>query len=146
MTVGPLWSVVPFLLGIFSGQPAVIGESVSRLVGQDEMILRVPVQPRPLMPQIEWIERKGPKCVRIVEIQRALLQGAEQVDFILANRSRIRAHLDEDCPALDFYGGFYLQLEDDRLCAGRDAIRSRMGGSCTIERFKKLVPIVHGDR
>ena len=140
MTVGSFWSVVPFLLGIFSGQPAVVGESVTRLVGQEEMILRVPVQPRPLMPQIEWIERKGPRCLHIAEIQRALLQGSEQVDFILANRSRVRAHLDEDCPALDFYGGFYLQLEDDRLCAGRDAIRSRMGGSCTIKRFAELVP------
>ena len=140
MTVGSFWSVVPFLLGIFSGQPAAIGQSVSMLVGQEEMILRVPVQPRPLMPQIEWIERKGPRCVRIAEIQRALLQGSEQVDFILANRSRIRAHLDEDCPALDFYGGFYLQSEDDRLCAGRDAVHSRMGGSCMIEGFKHLIP------
>lgn len=143
MTVGPFWSLVPFLLGVFSGQPAVVGESVTRIISQDEMILRVPVQPRPLMPQIEWIERKGPRCVHIAEIQRALLQGSEQVDFILANRSRIRAHLDEDCPALDFYGGFYLQLEDDRLCAGRDAIRSRMGGSCTIERFSELVPKIN---
>jgi len=140
VTVGPFWSLVPFLLGIFSGQPAAVGESVTRLIGQEEMILRVPVQPRPLMPQLEWMERKGPRCLRIAEIQRALLQGSAQVDFILANRSRIRAHLDEDCPALDFYGGFYLQLEDDRLCAGRDAIRSRMGGSCTIERFSELVP------
>ena len=142
MTVGSFWSVVPFLLGIFSGQPAAIGQSVSMLVGQEEMILRVPVQPRPLMPQIEWIERKGPRCVRIAEIQRALLQGSEQVDFILANRSRIRAHLDEDCPALDFYGGFYLQPQDARLCSGRDAVHSRMGGSCTIAQFKMLMPRV----
>ena len=140
MSVGSFWSVVPFLLGLFSAEPAAVGQSVTRLVGQDDIILRVPVQPRPLMPQIEWIERKGPRCVRITEIHRALLQGPEQVDFILANRSRIRAHLDEDCPALDFYGGFYLQLADDRLCAGRDAIRSRMGGSCTIDRFNELVP------
>ena len=55
-------------------------------------------------------------------------------------RREQQADPDEDCPALDFYSGLYLQLQDDRLCAGRDAIRSRMGGSCTIDRFKMLVP------
>ena len=130
----------PLLLGLFAAQPTAVGQSVTRLIIQDEVILRVPVQPRPLMPQIEWIEKKGPKCVPVAAIQRALLQGPEQVDFVLVNRTHIRAQLDEDCPALDFYGGFYLQPEDDRLCAGRDAIHSRMGGSCTIEHFKQLVP------
>jgi len=132
--------VFPLLLGLFAAQPTAVGQSVTRLIIQDEVILRVPVQPRPLMPQIEWIEKKGPKCVPVAAIQRALLQGPEQVDFVLVNRTHIRAQLDEDCPALDFYGGFYLQPEDDRLCAGRDAIHSRMGGSCTIEHFKQLVP------
>jgi hypothetical protein len=131
---------MPLLFGLFAAQPTAVGQSVTRLIIQDEVILRVPVQPRPLMPQIDWIEKKGPKCVPVASIQRALLQGSEQVDFVLVNRTRIRAQLDEDCPALDFYGGFYLQPEDDRLCAGRDAIRSRMGGSCTIEHFKQLVP------
>jgi hypothetical protein len=92
------------------------------------------------MPEIEWVEKKGPKCIPAAAIQRALLSGSEQVDFVLANRARIRAQFDEDCPALDFYGGFYLQPEDDRLCAGRDAIHSRIGGSCTINRFKQLIP------
>jgi hypothetical protein len=78
--------------------------------------------------------------VPVAAIQRALLSGSEQVDFVLYNRTRIRAQFDEDCPALDFYGGFYLQLEDDRLCAKRDAIHSRIGTSCTIGRFKQLVP------
>jgi len=131
---------LPLLAGLITAQPAAVGEAVTRMIIQDEVILRVPVQPRPLMPQIDWIEKKGPKCVPIASIRRALLQGSEQVDFILANHARIRAQLDEDCPALDFYGGFYLQSEDDRLCAGRDAVHSRMGGSCMIEGFKHLVP------
>jgi hypothetical protein len=131
---------LPLLFGLITAQPAAVGEAVTRMIIQDEVILRVPVQPRPLMPEVDWIEKKGPKCVPVASIRRALLQGPEQVDFILANHARIRAKLDEDCPALDFYGGFYLQPEDDRLCAGRDAVHSRMGGSCTIERFKQLVP------
>ena len=132
--------LVPLLFGLIGAQPGSVGQSVTRLIVQDEVILRVPVQPHPLLPEIEWVEKKGPKCVPVAAIQRALLSGSEQVDFILADRSRIRAKFDEDCPALDFYGGFYLQLQDDRLCAHRDAVHSRIGGSCTIERFKQLVP------
>ena len=48
--------------------------------------------------------------------------------------------MDSDCPALDFYGGFYLQPDDERICAKRETIRSRVGGSCRIERFRLLVP------
>jgi hypothetical protein len=113
-------------------------QSVTRLVIQDEVILRIPVEPRPLAPAIHWVERKGPKCIPVSAIRGALLSGPEQVDFILGNRARVRAQFDEDCPALDFYTGFYIQPDGEKLCAGRDAIHSRMGGSCTIERFKML--------
>ena len=140
MIDGGILSFVPLLLGIFAAQPGIVQQSVTRLVVQDEVILRIPVVPHAVMPQIDWVERKGPKCVPAAAIQRALLSGAEQVDFVLNGRGRIRAELDEDCPALDFYGGFYLQPQDQQICAGRDAIHSRMGGSCTIERFRQLVP------
>jgi hypothetical protein len=93
-----------------------------------------------MMPQVDWKEHKGPKCFPAGLIQRAILSGPEQVDFVLGGHGRIRAELEEDCPALDFYGGFYLQPQDDFLCAGRDAIHRRDGGSCRIERFKQLVP------
>lgn len=142
MISGSILDLVPILLGLFAGQPGIVEQSVTRLVVQDEVILRVPVQPYPLLPRIEWKEHNGPKCIPIAALRRALMSGSQQeVDFVLASsRVRFRAELDEDCPALDFYGGFYLQPQDDRLCAGRDAIYSRMGGNCTIERFKKLVP------
>jgi len=141
MIPGTILSFVPLLIGLFAVQPQIIEQSVTRLVIQDEVIVRVPVQPRPFAPEIEWVEHKGPKCIPVATVRRALMSGPQQVDFIFGH-GRVRAELDEDCPALDFYGGFYLQLQDDRLCAGRDAIHSRMGGSCTIERFKQLVPKV----
>lgn len=141
MTPDTFLGLVPLLLGILAAQPGTVGQSVTRMVVQDEIILRVPVRPRPVMPQIEWVERKGPKCIPVTAIRAGLLSGSEEVDLLLANRARIRAELDEDCPALDFYGGFYLQPQDDQqLCARRDAIHSRMGGSCRIERFKFLEP------
>jgi hypothetical protein len=140
VTPGTILNFLPLFLGMFALQPSALQQGVTRLVVQNEVILRVPVQPRPLVQQVEWIEHKGPRCIPATAIRRALLSGAEQVDFILANRIRVRAQFDEDCPALDFYGGFYLQPQDARLCAGRDAVHSRIGGSCTIERFKQLVP------
>lgn len=135
-----LISFVPLLLGIFAADVGALPASVTRMVVQDETILRVPILPHPYMPEIEWQEKKGPKCIPASSIRRALLSGSEQVDFILSDRTRIRAEFDEDCPGLDFYGGFYLQPEDERLCARRDAVHSRMGGSCRIDRFRLLVP------
>ena len=91
------------LLGMFGGEPAIVGQTVTRLMVQDEVILRVPVQPRPLFRSIEWVEHKGPKCIPAGSIRRVLLSGPTQVDFVLADRARFRAQFDEDCPALDFY-------------------------------------------
>ena len=140
MSASAVWNILPLLLGLFGAQPSAVGQTVTRLIIQDEVIIRVPVQPHPLMPQVEWTEEKGPKCIPAGGIQRAMLSGPNSVDFIMGNRSRVRAQLDEDCPALDFYAGFYLQSSDDRLCSGRDAVHSRIGGSCSIERFRQLVP------
>ena len=134
-------SVVPLILGLFAWQPGDVPGSVTRLVIQDEVILRVPVQARPISPNVEWREKKGPKCIPASLIRRASLSGPEQVDFILSGGSRVRAQFQDNCPALDFYGGFYLQPQDERLCADRDAVHSRMGGSCTIDKFRLLVPV-----
>jgi hypothetical protein len=139
MTPVTFLGLVPMLVGMMVMQSG-DAQTVTRLVVQDEVILRVPVQPRPRVPRFDWVERKGPRCIPAGAIRRALLSGSEQVDFVLSNRVRIRAEFEDDCPALDFYGGFYLQMADNRLCAGRDAVHSRMGGSCTIEKFMHLVP------
>ena len=42
-------------IGMFAAQPGVVQQSVTRLVVQDEVILRVPVQPRPLVPDMKPI-------------------------------------------------------------------------------------------
>jgi hypothetical protein len=78
--------------------------------------------------------------VPAADIRGALLSGTDHVDFLLPDRQRIRATFDDDCPALDFYGDFYLRTEDHQLCAKRDSVHSRIGGSCRIERFRKLAP------
>lgn len=137
-SVNPLavYGAVSVAIGLMVAPPG----AVSRLLTQDDVVLRVPVQPRPAMPRFDWKEHKGPTCIPVGAIRRALLSAPEQVDFILGNGSRVRAKFDKDCPALDFYGNFYLQSPDAQLCVGRDAIHSRMGGSCPIKRFRLLEP------
>ena len=113
-------------------------DQVRTLVVHEEVIMRVPV--RPLPRAFDWEEKKGPKCIPAQAIRGAMLSGREHVDFMLFDRTRLRARLSEDCPALDFYNGFYLTPENGRICAKQDEIHSRMGSSCRIEKFHRLVP------
>ena len=131
---------LPAMIGITADAPQ-DGSVVRRVVIRDEVILRIPVRPR-VSPMIEWSEHKGPKCIAINRIAAAMLSGPSSIDFVLRDRSRMRARMDSDCPALDFYDGFYLQMKDDRICAKREAISSRVGTSCRIEKFRELVPQV----
>ncbi len=140
MTVSTFLALLPLLLGLAvaqSGDPQLV---VRRLVVQQQWILRIPVRPQPSPQRFEWVESKGPKCVPAADIRGALLSGTDHVDFLLPDRQRIRATFDDDCPALDFYGGFYLNTEDQQLCARRDSVHTQIGGSCRIARFRKLAP------
>ena len=142
---GDTTSLMPFAL-FLSLLPAMFGfataeqsDQVRTLVVEQEVIMRIPVRPRPVQPY-NWEEKKGPKCLDATSIRGAALSGRETVDFLLFDRRRFRAELSEDCPALDFYNGFYLTPENGRICAKQDEIHSRMGSSCRIEKFHRLVP------
>lgn len=136
-----LFSFLPALPALAVSQATVAFPQVREIVIEHEVIIRVPVQPRALQPLFDWVERDGPKCIAPRKIRGALLSGTDHVDFVMSNKRRIRAKLAEDCPGLDFYNGFYLNPDDGKLCAGRDSIRSRMGGSCPIDEFRLLVPV-----
>lgn len=133
-----LLGLIPALLGAIVESPAQT-PVVRRVIVQDEVIFRIPIRPRVSRP-IEWVERKGPRCIPANMLAGAILSGPSSIDFVLRNRQVIRAKMDSDCPALDFYKNFYLQPDDDYVCAKRETIRSRVGGSCRIEKFKTLVP------
>lgn len=132
----PLLTWLAAIIGIQGIGPA----TVSRMVVREEVILRVPVlRPRPVR-VLRWEEKKGPKCIGASDIIGAALADERSVDFLLRDRSRIRAKMDDDCPTLDFYGNFYVTPRDERICAKREEICSRIGGSCRIEKFKRMVP------
>lgn len=144
MTILAFLGLLPVLLGSAT-QGGSEQQSVRRVVIHDEVIFRIPIRPRVSRP-IEWVEKKGPKCVPARMLAGATLSGPSSIDFLLRNRQRVRAKLDSDCPALDFYGSFYLQPDDEQVCARRETIRSRSGGSCRIEKFRVLVPQYKKDR
>ena len=131
-----LLSLIPAMIAL-AGEPQ-HEPVVRRVVIQDEVIFRIPVRPRPLR-RFEWQEKKGPKCIPADRIAGAILSGPASIDFLLRDRTRVRAEMDSECPALDFYDGFYLQPDDERICAKRETIRNRVGASCRIERFRTLV-------
>ena len=136
-----LTGLVGLLAAMLAGseEPPAPREGVSIMTVEERLIIRVPVAPRPRV-RIRWDEEKGPKCVPAGAITRAFLSGPDSIDFMLRGRQFVRAELDSDCEGLDFYGGFYVQPEDRRICARRDTIRSRVGGSCRIQKFHTLVP------
>lgn len=139
VTVSSLFTLLPYLLGLASIQADQAQPSVRRLVVERQWIVRVPVRPRPAMQRFHWAAGQGYNCVRADAIRGAFLSGQDSVDLLL-RRQRVRATLDGSCKALDFYDGFYLKTDDQRVCARRDFVHSRIGGSCRIERFQQLLP------
>ena len=116
----------------------------AQIMIREQIIVRVP-RPRQVpsaaSSAIRWKESKGPKCLAAKSIVGASVPGENSVDLILRNNSRVRAKLETSCPALDYYQGFYIRPNPDgQICADRDSIRSRVGGQCEIEKFRKLSP------
>lgn len=104
-------------------------------------LIRVPRQ-APAEPEVRWrAERGGPRCIPARALAGASVADARTVDLILRGNERVRATLDRRCSPLDFYSGFYIRPHPDgRICADRDVIRSRAGGTCEIDRLQRLVP------
>ncbi|PXA85440.1 hypothetical protein DMC47_37545 [Nostoc sp. 3335mG] len=87
-------------------------------------------------------EHKGPKCIDASTIGGAAITAQNSVDFIVKGGKRVRAVLEDECPALDYYSGFYFRAPSDgKLCADRDSIHTRSGGDCQIDKFRALTPI-----
>jgi len=141
MTLLAFLGLFPALFGM-AGDPPPHQQGVRRVVINQELVISIPIRPPRPSQRLDWIEKKGPKCIGTDSLAGAMWSGPSSIDFILRDRSRVRALMDDECPALDFYRGFYLQPDDERICAKRETIRSRVGGTCRIERFRRLVPQV----
>ncbi len=121
-------------------RPAQTAQHFAQLIVRERIVIRS--RARAAIPQpIEWKEGKGPKCIGAKQIAGAALLSTNSVDLMLRTGQRLRAKLERSCPALDYYQGFYISPgTDGRICADRDAIRSRVGGQCGIDAFRALTP------
>ena len=108
-------------------------------------VVRVPLGHGP-PPPVQWRERRAGRCIDASNVAGAAVTPEGAVDFVLRGGQRMRAWLESECPALDFYQGFYVRPDsDNKLCAGRDSIHSRAGGECQIDRFRRLEPVPGGN-
>lgn len=129
-----------------SAEPSPIAPmQFAQLTIRRQIMVRIPVRTRPdaamavRESRVEWKEKRGPKCVGATQILAATALSQKSVDLIMRDRSRLRARFERSCPALDFYRGFYINpTVDGQICADRDGIRSRVGGECGIDAFRKL--------
>lgn len=107
---------------------------VPRVTMTTTIIMRSPV-PVPL------VEKKADDCVKLDRIAGYSVNRPNSIDLLLSDGKLLRVNLGDNCPALGFYSGFYMKPTKDRkLCAGRDALRSRSGRSCSVQNFRSLVP------
>jgi hypothetical protein len=124
------------------GQPSRM-TTVQVIQMEQRTIIRVPLgRPRRPVPMTLWRERRGGRCIDSTNVAGAAITPDGAVDFVLRGGKRMRAWLESECPALDFYQGFYVKPDrDGMVCAGRDSIHSRSGGECQIDRFRRLEPV-----
>jgi hypothetical protein len=114
---------------------------LAQLTIRQQLIIRVPSRMRQPADPVPYKEKDGPKCISASALAGAQISNYG-VDLLLKGGDRVRAKLARDCPPLDYYSGFYIRPGlDGRVCEDRDSIRVRSGGSCEIERFRKLVPL-----
>lgn len=131
-------------LGLVQSASQAQQTSVRRLTITEQRVIRIPLHstavPLP-RPTTEFREMRGPKCIARSGIAGATLDGSRSIDFVMRNQTRVRARLQNRCPAIDYYAGFYLNpTPDGNICADRDALHARSGGECQIDAFRKLVP------
>ncbi len=130
---------LPLMAGVCWAAPAAEGSTTyAQITVQQTLIVRMPRQ-KPAKP-LKWKIKRGPKCIAMGELAGAAVVADDAIDLVLRGGTRYRASFSSDCPALDYYSGFYiLPTKDNRICADRDIIRTRSGGQCEIQRFRKLV-------
>ena len=140
---------IPALLLLALAPAAAPGDAVpdrfalAQLTIHQRIVIRIPRvlhrEPRSEPKPLRLVEKKGPKCLPTGTLVGAIVEESDSVDLLMIDGSRMRARLEDHCPALDFYSGLYMKQSDDGLvCAKRDSIRSRSGSLCRIDGFRRL--------
>ncbi|MBV8972384.1 MAG: hypothetical protein JO290_08845 [Sphingomonadaceae bacterium] len=81
------------------------------------------------------------RCIGVDHVAGAVVFGDRAVELTMTDHTRWRMNFADACPALGFYQGFYYRRAlAGRLCAGRDAVISRAGGTCPITSIVRVRP------
>jgi hypothetical protein len=124
------------------------------LAAQQGRLQRVAIQPAPPPPPaaieplaepearksgFSLFSRKSKRaCVDGDRIGGAIVTDERTVELLLRGGERWRMRLKRDCPALQFYGGFYYRrTQAGKICAGRDTVIARSGGECMIDSLSR---------
>jgi glycine/D-amino acid oxidase-like deaminating enzyme len=119
--------------------PSLDGIVFAQVSIRQTVVIRVPSAP-PLPPRIRWREKKTLKCVPVSELGGYAISQPDSIDLIVKGGARYRARLEQGCPSIAFYSGFYIRPPaDGRICAGRDQFHSRAGGQCGIDKLRSLI-------
>ncbi len=116
------------------------------------MRVRVQVVPmRPVTPRAQEVWRMGKpntrKCLDMSMIAAAMMVDNGTVDLVMKGGDRWRLMLDRQCHQLSYYGGIYYKPRKAGLiCANRDQIHSRAGGSCRVQAIAPLFKMNQGAR
>lgn len=145
------FALIAFLSSTSAAPPSSsAGVEIAQLTITQSIIIRVPARRSrryaathdDTPPPLRFKDHKGPKCIDASSIGGAAITAPDSVDFILRGGKRVRAKLEDACPALDYYSGFYVKPPPDgKICADRDSIHTRSGGDCQIDKFRTLTPL-----
>jgi hypothetical protein len=117
-------------------QRVIIRIAPSSPQARDRLLAEIPRRPRG-----SYQERKLDGCVPINAITGVVPSTDDnRLLLFLRDRRVLSASLERACRAQDYYLGFYIERSaDGQLCARRDKLQSRAGGSCEVAQLNRLV-------
>ena len=84
-------------------------------------------------------EEASVQCISIDDIRDAVIRNDRTIRLRMRGNVYYEMHLQNNCPGLSFYDGFYYRTTPNRqLCGGLDMIMARSGSRCPIESFVRV--------
>lgn len=79
------------------------------------------------------------QCISIDDIRDSVIRNDRTIHLRMRGNIYYEMRLQNACPGLSFYDGFYYRTTPNRqLCGGLDMIMARSGSRCPIESFTRI--------
>lgn len=98
-------------------------------------------QPQQQMPLSDTssVEDTQVQCISIDDIRDSVIRNDRTIHLRMRGNLYYEMRLQNTCPGLSFYDGFYYRTTPNRqLCGGLDMIMARSGSRCPIESFTRI--------